>query len=77
MNMNIYEYCGEPGGGAQAKLPRRWIPRLRLGEVIEGVYFPVQVLSSIGAWHGAHLQPIRQIGWDMKREGRAAGEGGD
>lgn len=42
--------CIVANGGAMR--PRRWIQRFRLGEVIEGVFYPVQVLQPIATWHG-------------------------
>jgi len=38
------------GGKAEQTEHRGRIPRLRLGEVIKGVYFPVQVLQPIGTF---------------------------
>ena len=45
-------YCGKPGG---TKPPPA---KLRLEEVIEGVYFPVHVLQPLGEWRWTHLEPI-------------------
>ena len=51
--------CGKPGETGQPVQHRARVHRLRLGEVIEGVYLPVQVLQPLGTWHWSHLQPIR------------------
>ena len=51
--------CGKPGGKKERTERRGRIPKLRLGEVVEGRYFPVQVLQPIGTWHWTHLQAIK------------------
>lgn len=55
-NLELVEgVCGKPGGGTK-HLGRS--PKLRLGEVIRGIYYPVQVLQPLGTWHWSHLRPI-------------------
>ena len=59
----IAGYCSKPGESDQPILARRRVHRLQLGEVIEGVYQPVEVLQP---WQWSHLEPIRQSGEGLK-----------
>ena len=72
---NMNKYCNKPGQSDQPIRPWRRAHRLRLGEVIEGVYLPVEVLQPLGTWHWSHLEPTRQSGEGLKEpaQGRRGG----